>query len=246
MIGFRPVLLVHGAWHGAWCWSGVQAALDQLGVSSWAIDLPGHGLSSQPLGDLVTDAECVGHALGVIEAATDDEVVLVGHSYGGGVITEAAARQPATGGNIGHLVYLTAAALADGESVGGLFAQVNGDTTRLSELRQPAGDGLLGVGPRELAMEVFYSHCPTAAADAAWSRLGLQAISSLTQPTVGDPRASIDSTFIVCTQDRAFHPDAQRVVARRCTRSIDLQADHSPAISAPTALAEAIATTAAK
>jgi pimeloyl-ACP methyl ester carboxylesterase len=246
MSGFRPVLLVHGAWHGAWCWSGVQAALDGLGVSSWAIDLPGHGLSNESLGDLVTDAECVRRAVGVIEAVTDDEVVLVGHSYGGGVITEAAARQIAAGGNIAHLVYLTAAALADGESVGGLVAQVNGDKTRLSELRQPAADGTLGVGPRELALEVFYSRCSTAAANAAWSRLGRQAISSLTQPTVGDPRASIGSTFIVCTEDRAFHPDAQRLVAERCTRSIDLEADHAPGMSAPSALAEAIAQTARK
>ena len=96
------------------------------------------------------------------------------------------------------------------------------------------------------ALEVFDSRCSPAAADAAWSRRGRQAISSLTQATVGDPRASIDSTFIVCTEDRAFHPDAQRVVARRCTRSIDLEADHSPGISAPTAMTEAIAQTAAK
>lgn len=122
----RPVLLVHGAWHGAWCWSATQAALDQLGVPSWAIDLPGHGLSSQPLADLAEDAACVRRALDSIKRATGNDAVLVGHSYGGGVITEAAARHLDDGGNVAHLVYLTAAALADGESVGALAAQVNG------------------------------------------------------------------------------------------------------------------------
>ena len=50
----RPILLVHGAWHGAWCWAALQAELDRRGVASWAVDLPGHGLSTEPLGDLVT------------------------------------------------------------------------------------------------------------------------------------------------------------------------------------------------
>ena len=46
------VVLVHGAWHGAWCWQRVLAGLAQRGVSAHAIDLPGHGQSTEPLGDL--------------------------------------------------------------------------------------------------------------------------------------------------------------------------------------------------
>ena len=155
----RPVLLVHGAWHGAWWWSAAQAALDGMGVSSWAIDLPGHGLSLDPLGDLGTDADSVCSAMRTIERLTGQDVVLVGHSYGGGVITEAAARHLAAGNRPAHLVYVTAAALSDGESVGGLAVAVNGNKTRLSELSQPAGDGTVSVGPRELVTEVFYSRC---------------------------------------------------------------------------------------
>jgi pimeloyl-ACP methyl ester carboxylesterase len=237
----RPVLLVHGGWHGAWCWSAVQAALDGQGVASWAIDLPGHGLSVEPLGDLAADADCVCSAMRTIEQLTGDEVVLVGHSYGGGVITEAAARHLAAANSLAHLVYVTAAALSDGESVGGLAAEVNGNKTRLSELSQPVGDGTLSVGPRELVTEVFYSRCSEAAANAAWPRLSRQALSSLVQPTIGDPRSSIESTFIVCNDDRALHPDAQRLLAQRCTNSVELDADHSPAMSAPAALADLIA-----
>ena len=54
----RPILLVHGAWHGAWCWAALQAELDPARrAPRGPIDLPGHGLSTEPLGDLATDAE---------------------------------------------------------------------------------------------------------------------------------------------------------------------------------------------
>jgi pimeloyl-ACP methyl ester carboxylesterase len=219
----------------------VQAALDAHGVASWAIDLPGHGLSTETLGDLVADAECVRLALSTVEQRTGQDVMLVGHSYGGGVITEAAARHRAAGGDVAHLVYVTAAVLDDGESVGGLAAQVNGAKTRLSELSKPEGDGTVSIGPQWLVTEVFYSRCSPAAASAAWARLSRQAVSSLTQSASGNPRSSIESTYIVCTGDQALHPDAQRVLAQRCTNSLELDADHSPAISAPTALAAEIA-----
>src|SRR4051794_4678303 len=78
----RPIVLVHGAFHGAWCWAALQTELDRLGVPSYAIDLPGHGASTAPLEDLHGDADAVARLL----EAIDDEVVLVGHSYGGAVI----------------------------------------------------------------------------------------------------------------------------------------------------------------
>ncbi|MEC8465318.1 MAG: alpha/beta fold hydrolase, partial [Actinomycetota bacterium] len=73
------VLLVHGAWHGAWCWAPLQQALDQLGIPSYAIDLPGHGISPLPLGDLHSDAAAVVEALDTLPSDT----LLIGHSYGG-------------------------------------------------------------------------------------------------------------------------------------------------------------------
>ena len=113
MARLRPILLVHGAWHGAWCWATLQAELDRRGLPSYAVDLPGHGLSTLPLGDLHGDA---GHVASVL-AGFDDEVVLVGHSYGGAVVTHAAGSAQAVADRVSHLVYLTAFALDDGESV---------------------------------------------------------------------------------------------------------------------------------
>ena len=112
------VVLVHGAWHGAWCWSALQAELDQRGIASIAVDLPGHGASTAPLGDLHGDAAAVAAVVDRI----DGDVVLVGHSYGGGVISVAGALSP----RVRHLVYLAAYVLDATDSVSrvGLLADV--------------------------------------------------------------------------------------------------------------------------
>ena len=105
--GPPAVVLVHGAWHGAWCWEPAIAALAAAGVTALAVDLPGHGDDPGPLGDLQGDAA---HVTGVLNAL-DGPAVLAGHAYGGAVITEAGSH-PA----VAHLVYLSGLALDDGES----------------------------------------------------------------------------------------------------------------------------------
>ena len=93
------VVLVHGAWHGAWCFAALQAELDSRGIPSLAVDLPGHGASTAPLGDLHGDAAALTEVLRTVRGP----VVLVGHSYGGAVISQAAIPS-----NVVHLVYLAA------------------------------------------------------------------------------------------------------------------------------------------
>jgi pimeloyl-ACP methyl ester carboxylesterase len=77
------VLLVHGAWHGSWCWAPVVERLDASGISSRTVDLPSvHGQDA--LGDLHDDAA----AVRVAADAVDGPVVVVAHSYGGSPATE--------------------------------------------------------------------------------------------------------------------------------------------------------------
>lgn len=80
------VVLVHGAWHGAWCWDAVVSVLDAVGIPSIAVDLPGHGASTEPPGDFYSHADHLRRLLGSINGP----IILVGHSYGGAVISEAA------------------------------------------------------------------------------------------------------------------------------------------------------------
>src|SRR5436190_15656651 len=101
------VVLVHGAWHGAWCWDRVVAGLHDRDVDVLALDLPGHGASAEPLGDLYGDAAAVHAALDTL----DGPAVVCGHSYGGAVMSLGAAH-PA----VRHLVYLAALMLDVGET----------------------------------------------------------------------------------------------------------------------------------
>ena len=239
----RPILLVHGAWHGAWCWTALQAELDSRGVASWAIDLPGHGISTEPLGDLATDADAVVAAL---EAIGGDGAVLVGHSYGGGVITEAATRALAKSIPIAHLVYLTAFAPNDGESVTGAFTNLPREDTPLNGVLQRHDDGTFSAGPADAVIDVFYGHCSAEQAAAALARLSRQAIASLVQPVTGTPRDQIASTYVVCTEDRAIHPNHQRIMAERCETVHELATDHSPFMSMPAETADILAGIAAR
>jgi pimeloyl-ACP methyl ester carboxylesterase len=242
MATHRPILLVHGAWHGAWCWAALQAELDRRGIASWAIDLPGHGLSTEPLSDLVTDAQAVVAALQTI----GDDVVLVGHSYGGAVITEAAARALDKGLTLAHLVYLTAFAPDDGESVTGAFTALPRADTPLNGLLQRHDDGTFSAGPATAVADVFYGHCTPEQATAAVARLSRQAITSLVQPVSGDPRSQIASTYVVCADDRAVHPRHQRLMAERCGAVLELPTDHSPFMSMPAETAALLAEIAAR
>ena len=233
-----PILLVHGAWHGAWCWAAVQAELDRIGVASWAIDLPGHGLSMEPLGDLHTDADAVVAALGGIGG---DGTVLVGHSYGGGVITEAGTRALASGLPIAHLVYLTAFVPDTDESVGGLAATLPREDNPLAALMHREDDGTFSAASSEGAADVFYGRCTPGQAAAAVARLSRQTATSLGQPVTGNPRGQIPSTYVVCTEDRAIHPNHQRIMAERCDTVHELPTDHSPFMSMPAETAALLA-----
>ncbi len=227
------VVLVHGAWHGAWCWSALQAELDSRGIASLAVDLPGHGASIEPLGDLYGDAE---HVAKVIDGITGP-VVLVGHSYGGAVITEASTltKEPA---RIAHLVYLTAFVPDVGESVIGLANTLPAATTTLASA-MVIGDGDSTINP-DLAHASFYGQCDPAATPANVARLCAQPFVTFTQTVRSPGWASIESTYVRCTNDEAIHISHQDVMAGRCTSVTTLETDHSPFASKPAETADII------
>jgi len=228
----RPlVLLVHGAWHGAWCWAALQSELDQHGIASLAIDLPGHGASTLPLCDMHGDAQHVAD----VASKIGRPVVLVGHSYGGGVIGEAAhllRESPAS--PVQHLVYLTAFCLAKRESVGGLAASLPPENALLNAAILPGPDGASGatlVLDCTKAHDALYGCCPANVSDAAIARLSPQPVATLGQPASSAPWKTLPSTYVVCEQDQAVHPNHQRIMAKRCGTVHSLNTDHSPFVS---------------
>ena len=219
----RHVVLVHGAWHGAWCWAALQAELERRGIASLAVDLPGHGASTEPFTDLHGDAAAVVDVLRQLSARGVDDPVLVGHSYGGAVITEAAGRHD----KVHHLVYVAAFALDKGESV----ISAMGSFGRVDNALEPAvrqhDDGTSTIDPAG-AKAAFYGSCDDAVVTAAVARLCPQPAATVMQPTTGDPRRSIASTYVICERDRAVPVEHQRIMAARCTSSVSLDTDHSP------------------
>ena len=112
-----PIVLLHGAWAGAWCWRRVLAPLRAAGHEVHAVTMTGVGERAHLLSGEVRLATHIADVLGLIEAEELHDVVLVGHSYGGMVATGAAdalrARDP---GLLRQLVYVDAVVPRPGES----------------------------------------------------------------------------------------------------------------------------------
>ena len=230
-----PVVLVHGAWHGAWCFAALQQALDDRGVPSYAVDLPGHGASTLPLGDLHGDATHVADVLAALGPHRGGPAVLVGHSYGGAVITEAAVRHP----DVAHLVYLCAFALQEGESVlGFLGSQPREDVALGGAMVRAEGGSVLDPA---LAPGALYGDCTPAQIAAAVARLSPQPDATMIQPVTGSPLDRLPSTYVRCLRDQAVHPTHQAAMAARCTDAVDFDCDHSPFMSMTAATADLLA-----
>jgi pimeloyl-ACP methyl ester carboxylesterase len=230
-MSIRPVLLVHGAWSGSWCWTRLQSELDRLGVPSHSIDLPGHGASPLPLGDLEGDARAVADAVD----ALGPEVTLIGHSYGGAVITRAAALT-----SVSHLIYIAAFALEDGESVNGFLRAAPRHRVELADAIRPAEDGTTTLDP-DVIGPIFYPTLDPTERAALTARHSPQPNAAMTQAVTGNPRPTTPSTYVLCNRDRTVHPEHQRIMAERCDTTIELARDHYPFIEDPSESAGIIA-----
>jgi pimeloyl-ACP methyl ester carboxylesterase len=236
----RPVVLVHGAWHGAWCWDRVVPRLASAGIEATAIDLPGHGADPGPSGDLHGDAASVRRELDRLGG----DVVLVGHSYGGAVITEAG-DHPA----VGHLVYVAAFALDEGESC---LSSAIAKADALDHQGRPnlaagfvEGPGRTITVERTIAATCFFNDCDDDTAAWALDRLGPQPQITLAQAPEAVAWRKTPSTYAVCADDMAVHPGLQRILARRCGSVTEWPTGHSPFLSRPDLVAALVARLAA-
>lgn len=213
---------MHGAWHGAWCWATLQAELDRRGVPSYAVDLPGRGTSDELLGDLYADTARVERALSGIGS----EVVLVGHSYGGAVVTGAA-----RDAGISAVVFLTGFALDVGETVMDIVHAHPEPEPKLAKAIVVGEDAVSVIDPA-LAAGALYGSCPPAAVAAAIPRLSPHSMTSFAQPATSAPLGRIPTTYVRCTLDEGVNLPQQDAMAERCDHVVTLETDHSPFMSA--------------
>lgn len=106
-------VLVHGAWHGAWCWKRIVSPLWAAGHRAFAVTLTGVGERMHLLSRAITLDTHIADVVNVIECEELLDPILVGHSYGGMVITGVASR---LAGRLRHLVYVDAMVPRPGES----------------------------------------------------------------------------------------------------------------------------------
>ncbi|MGD9987553.1 alpha/beta hydrolase [Pseudonocardia sp.] len=160
--------------------------------------------------------------------AEDRDTVLVGHSYGGMVITAAAVDVP----TVRHLVYICAFMLDEGDS---LLGAVDGD--RLDWLDTDLDRGVTRVtkpGP------TFYADLPADLVEAYSGRLTTQTTASFVQPLTGAAWRTVGSTYLTCSRDRAIPAVAQRAMAARATHRHEIDSSHTPMASRPQAVADVI------
>ena len=234
---FATVVLVHGAFGGSWCWEATGAALAARGVEYVGIDLPTVGTGVDPSLDFHADATHVRAILDRFEGP----LVLCGNSYGGLVITEAAAGAR----NVAHLVYLAAFMVDEDDEVPGALL-ANGTSEFLSGFG--FGEDGLATFDRDTAKRVMFDQAPDEAAQSAADRLRPMALGLGTTTAVSAAGwRDIASTYVVCGNDRSLQPDAQRLwAAQRATNTIEVPYDHCPHVSNPSAIAGLLADVAAQ
>ena len=217
-------VLVHGAWHGAWCWKRVLPGLWAAGHRAWAVTLTGVGERAHLLSPSVTLETHIADVAAVIEAEELDRVVLVGHSYGGIVVTGVADRLAP---RIAHLVYLDAVVPEPGES----WSSGHAPETQASRRAAIAATGTLP--PADPAAFGLTGE------DAAWvaRRQTPQPGGVYDAPLHFDAQrlAALPRTFVDCTDPALPTIDASRRRARAQGgwRVVEIATGHDPMISAP-------------
>jgi pimeloyl-ACP methyl ester carboxylesterase len=230
-------ILVHGAWHGGWCWERLVPLLTAQGHEALAPDLPGMEAQPSTLGDDPL-GEWADFVAG-LAAAAEGPVVLVGHSRAGLVISEVAERVP---DSIACLVYLAAFLLQSGQSLSDVAGRYP-DIGPGPFIRPAADPSRLVVDPQHTA-SIFYNLMSDEDAREATARLMPEPGTAFTTPiTISAERfGRVPRAYIEATQDRAISLEMQRDMQAflPCDRVITLEADHSPFYSAVPQLAEAL------
>jgi len=174
-------VLVHGAWHGPWCWQGVVDALEAQGVDVHAVELP------------LTSYDDVAAARKAIKAAGKGAVVC-GHSYGGMVISRAASGLP-----IGRIVYLTAFMTDEGEPP--MDHMQAHPSPMMAAIRTDGG--VLTVDPAMLH-EAFYEDSDPDVVVEIEKLLRPMPLGDTCVLDVEPAWRQVPSTYIVCTNDKAI------------------------------------------
>jgi pimeloyl-ACP methyl ester carboxylesterase len=230
-------VLVHGAYGGAWGWEPVIGGLEAGGHTAEAFDLPGAGDDRTPVAGVTLDA-CVERVCGVL-AARPEPAILVGHSMGGIVITQSAARCP---DRIALLVYVCAFLPADGQSLLDLTRLPEGADDQIQANLVVVGDPPVAELSAEATREAVYNCCTDEQAAWAVERRRPQPVAVFTTPVSLGDAVLPPRTYVICTRDNSIPPALQRRMVRErpCADVVELDTDHAPFLSRTVELVAAL------
>lgn len=229
------IILIHGAWHGSWCWYKVVPILENKGHKVIAIDLPRYGNKIPQTTDIFLDTyvNCVGEIL----SKQTSPVILVGHSMGGIVVSQLAEYYPE---KISLSVYLAAFLLTDGQSLLSA-ASVDRDSLIPPNLEIDQIDRVAKINPKAIA-NIFYHDCLPEDIKLAQSLLLPQPLTPMNTPIkiTNSNFGKVGRIYIETLQDRAMSPSLQKqmYLATPCQKIISLNSGHSPFFSIPQELAQ--------
>lgn len=232
-------VLIHGAWHGGWCWQKLLPYLRTAGHEVYTPTLTGLGERSHLLSSAI-DLTChIQDVVNVLIYQDLENVILVGHSYGGMVITGVGGKCPE---RLSQLVYLDAFVPKNGQSA---TDQMSTTSTILARAGEQSAQNNEGLPPPPLeAMGV------TDPADVKWmqERMGPHPIKTLTETLHlrNNAAEELARTFISCTVEQtkrmpAIAKVAERVRGETGWRYIELETGHDAMITVPKDLAQILA-----
>ncbi|OED00853.1 alpha/beta hydrolase [Rhizobium sp. YK2] len=224
-MAISTVVLVHGAFADGSCWTKVIPFLTAKGLKAIAVQ--------NPLSSLADDVKAAHRVIDMLRAP----ILLVGHSWGGAVITEAGNH-----GQVKGLVYIAAGAPDTNQSFDEWWKNY---TPVAGNAIAPYGDGYVAL-TAEGTRNHFVQDIPSAEADIVYATQGPLAVRCFSDKISQAAWRSKPSWYIVAANDRTIPPDVERdSAARMGAQTLVLESSHVPMLSQPEAVADFIASAAA-
>ncbi len=232
----KTIVLIHGAWSDASSWNSVIPLLSKQNIEVIAVNLAGHGQDTTSISEITfkTYVDQVKAAIG-----TRSNVVLVGHSFAGLIISQVAEEIPA---QIKELIYLAAALPHDGDSLLSLAKQDPGSHIgRSLTIDQDHGQAIIA---KEAIADIFAADAPDQVKEYLTTHIKPEPLAPLATPVHLTEKnfGSIRKVFIHTTNDNAISYGAQQhmVAASKVDKVYTLSSSHTPFISMPDQLAAII------
>ncbi len=233
----KTFVLIHGTWHGGWAWQAVIRQLEARGHRAYAPTLAGHSPGDKRVG--ITHQDCVDSVVSYIRQHDLQDVILVGHSFGGAVISKVVEYLPS---RIKRLIFLDAFVLDDNESVYDNLPDVLIEL--LNQLAQSSLDNTTLL-PWEVWRDHFIQDASEGVARALWEQLApspnepnVEKLSLKTFYSLDVPKSYIASRQDLTLPPGSFHP---RMSSRRgAFKLVEMDGSHEVMFTRPAELADKI------